>query len=81
MALAIFDARPSGVTVGSVFDTAKRYIYKDTTGAVGAAFIKYATGPTIVGSGANLTFAFDGASYTINSAVAVSGQYVVMGVN
>jgi hypothetical protein len=81
MALAIFDARPERVIVGELFDTNKRYIYKDTTGGTGPSFVEYATSPTIVGVDNRLTYSFGGDIYYINAPLSVSDTKVKIGVN
>lgn len=81
MALAIFDARPDRVMVGDLFDTRKRYVYKDSTGGVGPSFFAYATSPTIVGSGNNLTYSFSGDLYYINTQLPVGETLISIGVN
>lgn len=79
MALAIFDARPDRVQVGDLFDTNKRYIYRSDSGVIDSSNVKIATGPTIVGSGSNLTYSFDGAVYWVNTQLAISPSYAVLG--
>lgn len=81
MALAIFDAKPDRVTMGDLFDTNKRYIYKDTTGATGASVVEYATSPTIVGRSNQLTYSFSGDLYYINGQLSVGDTKVRIGVN
>lgn len=79
MALAIFDARPDRVQVGSLFDTNKRYIFRVATGVTDPSQVKIATSATIVGSGANLTYSFDGATYWVNNQLSISPTFAILG--
>ena len=80
MALAIFDARPDRVTVGELFDTNKRYVYKYNPGEAGSV-VEYATSPTIVGSGNQLTYSFNLDTYYVNGQLSVGDTRVKIGVN
>lgn len=79
MALAILDARPSRVTVGEIFDTEKRYLYKSSSTAVNSSLIKFPTSATAIGSGQDFTYSFDGATYTVNASVPIYSTYIIMG--
>jgi hypothetical protein len=66
MALRVFEARPDRVQVGNSgtaeFDSDRQYVYSSS-----GSTIKFTNDPTIVISGANLTYRFDGGNYYINS--------------
>jgi hypothetical protein len=79
MALAIFDARPDRVVVGEVFDTNKKYVYRDTSGVASPALAKIPTQPTIVGLEDSLTYSFDGGLYYVNTNLGISPTSVVIG--
>lgn len=79
MALAIFDARPDRVTVGDIFDTNKKYVYRDTSGLANSGLLKIPTEPTIVGFEDKLTYGFDGQVYYVNANLGVNPNLVVIG--
>ena len=79
MALAIFEATAQRVTVGELFDTNKRYVYRDTSGALSSSFVKLALEPTIVGFQDKLTYSFDGGLYYINQNLGINPAVVVIG--
>jgi hypothetical protein len=80
MALAIFDARPERVQVGELFDTNKRYVYRDQTGGINPSLVKYATSPTVVGQGNKLTYSFDGVVFWVNQQLPITPTFFVIGV-
>lgn len=79
MPLAIFDARASRVTVGEIFDTNKKYVYRDTSGVPNTGLMKIPVEPTIVGFEDKLTYAFDGQLYYVNANLGINPALVVIG--
>ena len=80
MSLAIFDVTAGHARVGTLFDTSKKYVYRDPQNGGSPSVIRMPLGQTIANSGRNLTFSFDGDTYFINSALAVSGSTIYLGV-
>lgn len=81
MPLAVFDVTPSYAKVGDLFDTSKKYVYRDPNNGVGnPSVIKLPRGATMNNFEDRLTYSFDGQSYTINAALTVTGSIMYLGV-
>lgn len=79
MALAIFDARPTRVQVGDLFDTEKQYLYRSYSSTLDASLVKFATSATVVGQQSSLTYRFDGAEYYVNTNLPFTPSLVIFG--
>ena len=79
MALAIFDARPDRVQVGELFDTNKRYVYRDQSGGLNSSLLKYATSPTIATQANQMTYSFDGSVFWVGQQLAINPAFFVIG--
>lgn len=81
MPLVVFDVTSTYAKVGDLFDTNKKYVYKDPNNGVGNPdAIKLPRGATMANYQNNLSYSFDGQTYVINSPVTVNGSVMYLGV-
>lgn len=67
MSLAVFDVTKNHAKIGALFDSSKKYVYKNPYGSAGAV-IRMPHLWTLYNTANSLTYAFDGETFTVGPA-------------